>query len=138
MSKSLAGDRRFTSLDLVHIAELGGVTVDWLLGGEADVPSLAGPVVRLAKIAQGLHLSPQSPSVMRDRSRYEQRDRRSVFVRRQMEHWEATTGNHLSWIEPRDELHLKLLTGRISPPPREAASELVTRLERWDGAQGHG
>ncbi|MFI6630741.1 helix-turn-helix domain-containing protein [Nonomuraea fuscirosea] len=41
MSKSLSGARRFTSLDLARIAEIGGVTVDWVLG--ADAPSaLAG------------------------------------------------------------------------------------------------
>lgn len=36
MSKSLAGVRRFTSSDLANIAEVGRVTVDWLLTG-ADV-----------------------------------------------------------------------------------------------------
>lgn len=40
MSKSLSGTRRFTSLDLARIAELGGVTVDWLLGMD-DTPALA-------------------------------------------------------------------------------------------------
>ncbi|MGP3920228.1 helix-turn-helix domain-containing protein [Nonomuraea sp. 10N515B] len=41
MSKSLSGTRRFTSLDLARIAELGGVTVDWLLGAD-ETPALAG------------------------------------------------------------------------------------------------
>ncbi|MEQ7007890.1 XRE family transcriptional regulator [Actinopolymorpha sp. B17G11] len=41
MSKSLSGVRRFTSLDLAHIAELGDVTVDWLLGGRAGPPAVA-------------------------------------------------------------------------------------------------
>ncbi|WP_327586126.1 XRE family transcriptional regulator [Nonomuraea sp. NBC_00507] len=40
MSKSLSGARRFTSLDLARIAELGGVTVDWLLGAD-ETPALA-------------------------------------------------------------------------------------------------
>ncbi|MEV5408859.1 ImmA/IrrE family metallo-endopeptidase [Thermopolyspora sp. NPDC052614] len=40
MSKSLSGARRFTSLDLARIAEVGGVTVDWLLGLD-DTPALA-------------------------------------------------------------------------------------------------
>ncbi|MGR3932905.1 helix-turn-helix domain-containing protein [Streptomyces sp. BRA346] len=33
LSKSLSGTRRFTSLDLARIAELGQTTVDWLLTG---------------------------------------------------------------------------------------------------------
>lgn len=39
LSKSLAGTRRFSSLDLARIAELCGVTVDWLITG--DDPGLA-------------------------------------------------------------------------------------------------
>lgn len=38
MSKSLSGARRFSSLDLARIAEIGQVSVDWLLSGEE--PSL--------------------------------------------------------------------------------------------------
>ncbi|SDU25493.1 helix-turn-helix domain-containing protein [Jiangella alkaliphila] len=41
MSKSLTGTRRFTSLELAQIAELGSVTVDWLLGAERQLPALA-------------------------------------------------------------------------------------------------
>ncbi|GAB3425805.1 helix-turn-helix domain-containing protein [Flindersiella endophytica] len=41
LSKSLSGVRRFTSLDLANIAELGGVTVDWLLGADTPTPALA-------------------------------------------------------------------------------------------------
>ncbi|WP_020575677.1 helix-turn-helix domain-containing protein [Actinopolymorpha alba] len=41
MSKSLSGVRRFSSLDLAHIAELGGVSVDWLLGAKPAKPALA-------------------------------------------------------------------------------------------------
>ncbi|MDX6744517.1 XRE family transcriptional regulator [Actinocorallia sp. A-T 12471] len=42
MSKSLAGVRRFTSLDLARIAEVAGVTVDFLLGNRtAPVASAA-------------------------------------------------------------------------------------------------
>lgn len=41
MSKSLAGARRFTSLDLAAIAEHGGVTVDWLLTGREAPVSMA-------------------------------------------------------------------------------------------------
>lgn len=42
LSKSLAGVRRFTSLDLALIAEEGGTTVDWLLTGREPLrPSFA-------------------------------------------------------------------------------------------------
>jgi Zn-dependent peptidase ImmA (M78 family) len=42
LSKSLAGTRRFTSLELALIAEAGGVTVDWLLTGKTPAhPALA-------------------------------------------------------------------------------------------------
>jgi Zn-dependent peptidase ImmA (M78 family)/transcriptional regulator with XRE-family HTH domain len=39
LSKSLSGARRFSSLDLARIAELGDATVDWLVTGEE--PALA-------------------------------------------------------------------------------------------------
>lgn len=39
LSKSLSGSRRFSSLDLARIADLGQVTVDWLITG--DEPPLA-------------------------------------------------------------------------------------------------
>lgn len=41
MSKSLSGVRRFTSLDLARIADLCGVSVDWLLGANPMTPSVA-------------------------------------------------------------------------------------------------
>ncbi|RWU85193.1 hypothetical protein CWN80_03350 [Janibacter hoylei PVAS-1] len=41
MSKSLAGARRFSSLDLARIAEFGHVSVDWLLTGEEDAVAMA-------------------------------------------------------------------------------------------------
>lgn len=44
MSKSLSGVRRFTSLDLARVAEVGGVTVDWLLGSDSPAPSLAARI----------------------------------------------------------------------------------------------
>ncbi|WP_380659309.1 helix-turn-helix domain-containing protein [Sinosporangium siamense] len=44
MSKSLSGVRRFTSLDLARIADLGRVTVDWLLGADPVVSSMAARV----------------------------------------------------------------------------------------------
>ncbi|GAB2911632.1 XRE family transcriptional regulator [Nonomuraea fastidiosa] len=39
MSKSLSGVRRFTSLDLARIADLCGVSVDWLLGMSEPTPA---------------------------------------------------------------------------------------------------
>jgi Zn-dependent peptidase ImmA (M78 family) len=44
MSKSLAGVRRFSSLDLARIAETGGVSVDWLLTGSESGLALAARV----------------------------------------------------------------------------------------------
>lgn len=41
LSKSLTGTRRFTSLDLAEIAEVGGVTVDWLITGEEQPLAVA-------------------------------------------------------------------------------------------------
>lgn len=41
LTKSLKGERRFTSLNLANIAQHSGVTVDWLLGTEAPTPALA-------------------------------------------------------------------------------------------------
>jgi Zn-dependent peptidase ImmA (M78 family)/transcriptional regulator with XRE-family HTH domain len=41
LSKSLNGSRRFTSLELAKIAELGKVTVDYLLTGEASPLAMA-------------------------------------------------------------------------------------------------
>jgi len=35
LTKSLAGNRRFTSLELALVAEQGGTTVDWLLNGDS-------------------------------------------------------------------------------------------------------
>ncbi|MFG2191331.1 helix-turn-helix domain-containing protein [Streptomyces sp. NPDC048639] len=44
LSKSLSGARRFTSLELALIADAGGVTVDWLLGGRP--PARPAPAAR--------------------------------------------------------------------------------------------
>ncbi len=46
MSKSLSGVRRFTSLDLANIAELAGVTIDWLLGAQDTPPAVAARAER--------------------------------------------------------------------------------------------
>ncbi len=46
LSKALAGTRRFTPLELALIAEEGGTSTDWLLGGAPERPTLA------ARIAQ--------------------------------------------------------------------------------------
>jgi len=41
LSKSLAGTRRFTSVDLARIGDLGAVSIEWLLGGEEPPLALA-------------------------------------------------------------------------------------------------
>src|SRR5690606_31849730 len=51
MSKSLSGVRRFTSLDLARIADLCGVTVDWLLAVDSLTPSLATRAAPLSSSA---------------------------------------------------------------------------------------
>jgi hypothetical protein len=50
LSKSLNGVRRFTSLELALIAEVGGVTVDWLLTGKTP----ARPLVAARTIEKAL------------------------------------------------------------------------------------
>ncbi|MEV6041258.1 XRE family transcriptional regulator [Nonomuraea sp. NPDC052116] len=60
MSKSLSGTRRFTSLDLARLAELGGVTVDWLLGAD-ETPVLA------ARLSSPLDSSAGSVTLEADR-----------------------------------------------------------------------
>ncbi len=57
LSKSLAGARRFTSLDLARIAERTGVTVDWLISGQETALAMAarssgGPAARATREAQ--------------------------------------------------------------------------------------
>ncbi|MFJ9242928.1 ImmA/IrrE family metallo-endopeptidase [Streptomyces sp. NPDC101776] len=53
LSKSLSGVRRFTSLDLARIAELGNTTVDWLLTGREPLrPAIAA---RTSASAVGEH-----------------------------------------------------------------------------------
>ncbi|HEX6685497.1 MAG TPA: hypothetical protein VF062_22110, partial [Candidatus Limnocylindrales bacterium] len=62
LSKSLAGSRRFTSLELALIAEAGGVTVDWLLTGKTPArPSIA------ARTTQGAVLDMPSVNELIDR-----------------------------------------------------------------------
>ncbi|RZK74757.1 MAG: ImmA/IrrE family metallo-endopeptidase [Rhodococcus sp. (in: high G+C Gram-positive bacteria)] len=41
MSRSLSGERRFTSLNLAKIAEFSGTSVDWIMGTEQPTPALA-------------------------------------------------------------------------------------------------
>lgn len=41
LSKSLGGARRFSSLDYARIADIGGVSVDWLLGGREPALAMA-------------------------------------------------------------------------------------------------
>lgn len=41
LSKSLNGTRRFSSLDIARIADIGQVSVDWLLGGDEPIIAMA-------------------------------------------------------------------------------------------------
>lgn len=75
MSKSLGGQRRFSSVEFAQIAERTGVTVDWLLTGAvdeialaaraesgtnaADAARLAHEVVELAQVAADLGRAPR-------------------------------------------------------------------------------
>jgi Zn-dependent peptidase ImmA (M78 family)/transcriptional regulator with XRE-family HTH domain len=89
MSKSLAGVRRFSSLDLARIAEQGGVSVDWLLTGSESGLALAARVStdssteqaraeaqRLAQARNNLdylgYPQPWQPVLVPDRGGYEQ------------------------------------------------------------------
>lgn len=63
LSKSMTGTRRFTSLDVARIAEVGKVSVDWLLSGEEPALAMAarraegtssGAAVDVAKRLAGL------------------------------------------------------------------------------------
>lgn len=49
LSKSLTGTRRFTAAELTLIAEIGGVTVNWLINGADDVETVAAVPRRTAR-----------------------------------------------------------------------------------------
>ncbi len=93
LSKSLNGIRRFTTLDLALIAELSGVTVDWLLTGRepmrpavaarvsaqnaqvgpAELHALTAPVSRAYEVLElldRLPALPELPVVQRELPRY--------------------------------------------------------------------
>jgi Zn-dependent peptidase ImmA (M78 family)/transcriptional regulator with XRE-family HTH domain len=57
LSKSLKSVRRFTSLELANIAELAGVTVEWLLGRERPLPSLAARTVETSSSSQAISVA---------------------------------------------------------------------------------
>ncbi|TQN31123.1 TetR family transcriptional regulator [Haloactinospora alba] len=48
LSKSLTGTRRFTAEELIHIADLGNVTVNWLLNGDDGATTVAAHPPRTA------------------------------------------------------------------------------------------
>ncbi len=50
LSKSLAGTRRFTAGELKQIAEVGDVTVNWLINGADDVETVAAVPQRTARV----------------------------------------------------------------------------------------
>ncbi|MEU6131586.1 TetR family transcriptional regulator C-terminal domain-containing protein [Saccharopolyspora sp. NPDC047091] len=49
LSKSLSGVRRFTPVELTRIAELGQVTVNWLINGQDDAETVAAAPRRAAR-----------------------------------------------------------------------------------------
>lgn len=49
LSKSLTGTRRFTPAELTGVAELGNVTVNWLINGSDDVETVAAAPQRSAR-----------------------------------------------------------------------------------------
>lgn len=54
LSKSLTGTRRFTPIELTHIAEIGDVTVNWLLNGSDDAETVAAVPGRSARVRTGV------------------------------------------------------------------------------------
>ncbi|MEU5853508.1 TetR/AcrR family transcriptional regulator [Saccharopolyspora shandongensis] len=65
LSKSLTGTRRFTPIELTRIAELTGVTVNWLIYGGADVEAVAAAPQRTAR-------PERKPGDLREAGRYQQ------------------------------------------------------------------
>jgi AcrR family transcriptional regulator len=65
LSKSLTGTRRFTPVELTRIAELTGVTVNWLIYGGEDVETVAAAPQRTAR-------PDREPGDFRDAGRYRQ------------------------------------------------------------------
>ncbi|MEV0703404.1 TetR/AcrR family transcriptional regulator [Saccharopolyspora sp. NPDC050389] len=65
LSKSLTGTRRFTPFELTRIAELTGVTVNWLIYGGDDVETVAAAPQRTAR-------AEREPGDLREAGRYQQ------------------------------------------------------------------
>lgn len=65
LSKSLTGTRRFTPVELTRIAELTGVTVNWLIYGGDDVETVAAAPQRTAR-------AEREPGDLREAGRYQQ------------------------------------------------------------------
>ncbi|WP_460959357.1 TetR family transcriptional regulator C-terminal domain-containing protein [Parasphingorhabdus pacifica] len=65
LSKSLTGTRRFTPTELTRIAEVGNVTVNWLINGKDDVETVAAAPKRTA-------LPGIEPDNAREAGRYQQ------------------------------------------------------------------
>ncbi|WP_461144651.1 TetR family transcriptional regulator C-terminal domain-containing protein [Salinifilum aidingensis] len=60
LSKSLAGTRRFTATELKQIAEVGDVTVNWLINGADDVETVAAIPQRTARVDGSLEGSAEA------------------------------------------------------------------------------
>lgn len=65
LSKSLTGTRKFTPAELTRIAELGNVTVNWLINGSDDAETVAAAPRRTAR-------SEAEPGNPGDSDRYQQ------------------------------------------------------------------
>lgn len=68
LSKSLSGTRRFTPDELIKIAELGNVTVNWLFHGSDDVETVSAVPRRSARAARWN----EPAAANRDNGRYQQ------------------------------------------------------------------
>lgn len=68
LSKSLTGTRRFTAAELTSIAELGNVTVNWLINGSDDVETVSAVPQRSARSEQWARRNAERG----DSSRYQQ------------------------------------------------------------------
>lgn len=65
LSKSLTGTRRFTPTELTQIAEIGNVTVNWLINGQDDAETVAAAPSRTAR-------PEREPGSSREAGRYQQ------------------------------------------------------------------
>jgi Zn-dependent peptidase ImmA (M78 family)/transcriptional regulator with XRE-family HTH domain len=106
MSKSLSGVRRFTSLDLANIAEVAGVTVDWLLHGHDASRAMAARAVEDdgAGVSQAI-------------------EKATIFAQARAD-LSALTGNSPDWLD----IHLDV-TGRLIDQGDKLAKQALAAIE---------